>query len=99
MTTAEEKAEQLKKLKEAAEAAHAQARQELRRLSSAGVANPNFPAGMQRGAVNKTLNPPLFRTVRTSVGLHPIGPAVLAFLFATSSSAPSALQRVNGAVH
>lgn len=63
MTTAEAHAEALKAAKEDAEAACAQARQKLRRLSSAGAANPNFPAGMRRGAINKLLNPPLFRTV------------------------------------
>jgi hypothetical protein len=67
MASAEAQVEQLKKEKEVAQAAHAQARQELRRLSSAAAANPNFPAGMQRGTVNKSLNPPLFRTVRDSV--------------------------------
>ena len=67
MASAEAQVEQLKKEKEVAQAAHAQARQELRRLSSTAAANPNSPAGMQRGTVNKSLNPPLFRTVRDSV--------------------------------
>ena len=67
MTTAEAHAEELKAAKEEAEVACAQARQKLRRLSSTGAANPNFPAGVQRGTINKSLNPPLFRTVRVFI--------------------------------
>lgn len=59
--------EQLRKEKQEAEAALALSRQELRQLSAAGSANPNFPAGMHRGATNKSLNPPLFKTVRASI--------------------------------
>lgn len=73
-SAAEAHVEQLQKEKQEAEAALAQSRQELRQLSAAGSANPNFPAGMHRGATNKSLNPPLFKTVRASIqtlsGLH-----------------------------
>ena len=65
MTTAEAQAEALKAAKDEADAAQALARQELRRLG-AGAGNPNSPAGMHRGAVNKSLNPPLFRTSLTA---------------------------------
>ena len=67
MTTAEAQVEQLQKEKQEAEIALAQSRQELRRLSATGSANPNFPAGVQRGTMNKSLNPPLFKTVRASI--------------------------------
>ena len=56
----------MKALKEEADAALAQARMDLRRVGGAGAHNPNFPAGVKRGAVNASMRPPLFRTSLTA---------------------------------
>ena len=65
-TAAEKSKEAMRAAKEEADAALAQARMDLRRVGGAGAHNPNFPAGVKRGAANQVMRPPLFRTSLTA---------------------------------